>query len=684
LAFLSDDHESGSRRLDEALARAREVGDAALVAGVLFKVAVRHRQNGRYSDARDALAEVVERLRPDGNTRRLRVALYSTSDASRTLGRLDEAARGFREVLDLARADDDPAYIVSSRIALGVVALDAGDAARAGPILDEAAKAAARAGDSELEVHAHVLAGLALLRSGRLAEARRRLEESLDRARALSDDLELRALIYLADSERLASEHADAELRYRRAIQLAVELEMPEERWEALVGLAALHRARGEFDAAVREAGRAEALVEDLRGNVTGFGERTHFLQTRSEVYQILASSLAARRNGDLSEVFAVVERAHSRALREALESASAASPGTTPRLDEVQRRLAPDDLLVEYLLGEEHSLVLVVDRESASLHDLAPRPELDRLVVAYRDVLARPLTSVDARIDPEGDFRRLGAIGHELFRELLGDVAHRLPEVGRLIIVPDRQLHRLPFEALLLEPIAAETPIRFLGGHLSIQYVPSAAFIAAASPRETGRVAVVAADTGADSLALAPLRHAAAEMEGVAAAYPEDRRVLLRGADATLGRLREVGDVDVLHIAAHTTLQGGSGPRIVLGAGTGENSATIDVDGIASLAPSPRLVVLSMCESAEGELVGGEGILGLVRAFTLAGSRQVVASLWKVDDAESALLMSRFHRALGSGQPTSAALLTARRHALDEGFRHPFTWSGFVLYGAD
>jgi len=72
------------------------------------------------------------------------------------------------------------------------------------------------------------------------------------------------------------------------------------------------------------------------------------------------------------------------------------------------------------------------------------------------------------------------------------------------------------------------------------------------------------------------------------------------------------------------------------------------------------------------------------VRAFTLAGSSQIVATLWTVDDAISAELMGRFHAGLRDGQDASRALWSARRGLLEQRFVHPFYWSGFVLYGAD
>jgi CHAT domain-containing protein len=80
-------------------------------------------------------------------------------------------------------------------------------------------------------------------------------------------------------------------------------------------------------------------------------------------------------------------------------------------------------------------------------------------------------------------------------------------------------------------------------------------------------------------------------------------------------------------------------------------------------------LVTLSACESAAGRPGGGDGALGFAQAFLLAGSRAVCLSLWKVDDAATALLMERFYQnllgkraGLAAPLPKAAALAEAKR----------------------
>jgi CHAT domain-containing protein/tetratricopeptide (TPR) repeat protein len=80
-------------------------------------------------------------------------------------------------------------------------------------------------------------------------------------------------------------------------------------------------------------------------------------------------------------------------------------------------------------------------------------------------------------------------------------------------------------------------------------------------------------------------------------------------------------------------------------------------------------LAVLSACETGLGEVAGGEGVFGLQRAFHVAGTRTVIASLWKVDDQATAALMSLFYHKLWRDKKTP---LVALREAQLELYRHP------------
>ncbi|MFO0877715.1 MAG: CHAT domain-containing tetratricopeptide repeat protein [Gemmataceae bacterium] len=83
------------------------------------------------------------------------------------------------------------------------------------------------------------------------------------------------------------------------------------------------------------------------------------------------------------------------------------------------------------------------------------------------------------------------------------------------------------------------------------------------------------------------------------------------------------------------------------------------------------HLAVLSACETGLGETAGGEGVFGLTRAFHVAGCKNVVASLWKVDDQSTAALMALFYRQLWQSKEPIGPTEALRRAQLAL-LRHP------------
>lgn len=109
-----------------------------------------------------------------------------------------------------------------------------------------------------------------------------------------------------------------------------------------------------------------------------------------------------------------------------------------------------------------------------------------------------------------------------------------------------------------------------------------------------------------------------------------------------------------------------------------------LDLEQIYNLNLPADLVVLSACDTALGQEVRGEGLVGLARGFMYAGATRVMASLWSVDDEVTSELMSRFYRHLEQDKETPAAALRAAQLevAKDKRWTAPYYWAGFQLQG--
>jgi CHAT domain-containing protein len=91
------------------------------------------------------------------------------------------------------------------------------------------------------------------------------------------------------------------------------------------------------------------------------------------------------------------------------------------------------------------------------------------------------------------------------------------------------------------------------------------------------------------------------------------------------------------------------------------------------------QLVVLSACETGLGDINASEGVFGLQRAFKMAGVKNIIMSLWKVDDNETPKLMNLFYNNCFKGESVHDALQHAQNEMKINGYA-PYYWAGFKL----
>jgi CHAT domain-containing protein len=145
------------------------------------------------------------------------------------------------------------------------------------------------------------------------------------------------------------------------------------------------------------------------------------------------------------------------------------------------------------------------------------------------------------------------------------------------------------------------------------------------------------------------------------------------------------IAEENPLHLAGFALA--GANRRDSVGTGaedgilTAEEIAALDLSGV-------EWAVLSGCDTGLGDLAAGEGVLGLRRAFQIAGARTVIMSLWSVEDEATRQWMTALYRHRTTTATTTAEAMRAatldvlgarRRAGLST---HPFSWGAFIAAG--
>lgn len=141
----------------------------------------------------------------------------------------------------------------------------------------------------------------------------------------------------------------------------------------------------------------------------------------------------------------------------------------------------------------------------------------------------------------------------------------------------------------------------------------------------------------------------------------------------------------DLANVSSNPLLRSG---LILTGAGKAANAAGNKEDGILTAYEAMTLpldktdiVILSACETGQGEIRNGEGVYGLQRAIMLAGANHLLMSLWKVDDNATQELMEEFYKQWMQGNNMVQSFRNAQLF-IKKKYEMPQYWAGFVMVG--
>ncbi len=736
---LSGNYAAAIAANERLLAVSRELHDTSQIALAFNQLAIDFRHVGRFDDATRALEQALVINRRRNSEVGIAQGLYNLSNVIASTGDLERAIQLREEALGHAERIGERRGQSLVLTSLGAAHLEIGNRQAARPYLVRALALGRELRLPYQEVVANLSLGELALAGGNASEA----EVPLRAALSLSDSLHYgrqrgSARAKLARAAIARGDRAAATRWADEAVSIADSLGDPEGQFEALQARGAVLEATGSADVSTPYL-RAMDLLESSRGRLALGDLRVGVAAPWAGAYEGAVRTLVAA--GRFEDAFIAAERARARLLLDIVEERGnraragtrleelrqrlrereearrsvrqpelqaeaareiAALVGTLDTLEAAERRhsvnarvrqsvpatlqeiragaLAPGRALVAFHWGDSAVYGWWITQSEIRAARLGSADSLEAVVDFLRGAVERPTTGADWKVAARAGFDALVA---------------PLKPTGEeeLLVIVDGPLAYVPLEVLI--PGDGAQP---WGGTHLMTYAPSAsvALHLESAPRPTGwKRAVLAVgnpagssqltasvDRGARSEPFAPLPFAAEEARAIGTLFESDGADVLIGRDATVKRWlgRDPARYRFLHLAAHARVSDRRPEQthVVLADGG------LDLSTIRRLRLRAELVTLSACETALGQRVRGEGVIGLPHAFLSAGARGAVVTLWRVEDRSAGEFMREFYGALrGGSHPARALLEIRRRHIARDGGEHPARWAAFVLVGA-
>ena len=389
------------------------------------------------------------------------------------------------------------------------------------------------------------------------------------------------------------------------------------------------------------------------------------------------------------------------------LQPKKAENIGNRNSLIHFQEGLRDSELLLSFELGKKESYLWAVTRSSLRLYRLGAKQDIAKAVEAFREAF------------PAGG-PRAQRRGQQLYRQLFGQLTPREFQKPAWLLSLDGALFDIPFAALVTEQRGGNT--EYLVERHSLQNVPGALLLSSSadpeihagihtgiqavireSPQQRGeflgvgdpiynqvdprwRGAISNRATGGQLQRLVGSRD---EIEASAGSWIEagGAAVVLEGPRARREIfLRELERRPaVIHLATHVLFPSASRRQGLIAFGLGDAHAEpefLSTSEVARLRVPGALVVMTGCAANDGEARAGAGLLGLTRAWLMAGAGLVISTAWPVED-NSGAMFARFYHYLQNHSAAEALQLSQKEVAHSgAGRQAPASWASYQVTG--
>ena len=716
------EHEKAVEHIQKSLTICREIGERRGEASCYADLGDVYKLVGEYDKARQHIKKSLT-IRTEIGDRSGAASCYeSLGTVYLSAGKEDKANEHFEKALAIHRNTGHTKGVISCCALLAVRFFNIGRFPKANEYNQKALSLASKTGDRSGKAECLYVQGNLLYSIHNYVKAKECCKEAIAISKEIGHrELEAKCFLTLGNVLFEEGEYVKAEAHYRKSLAISGDIGHIFLQYLLFKTIARLRLQEGKNEEATSYLyaciDKCEKMRDSLRENDQW---KISFLDSKISPYSSLCTLLCENKNS--KPALYVSELGKARALADlmsaqySVKNQLSADPQTWSGIESIMdKEVNCSSLCVSYSRGSIYFWIL---KEGGVTHS---RKIKGNEVIAYEGSIknlddffasksfrsfgmlpyeARKDESLNATQGKSNSWNEGFRIGNQsrenrgpkmnlplCYKLIIAPVVDLL-ESPEIIIVPDRSLYNIPFAALPDERGNALTET------FKIRVAPSLTTLSLIhdSPADyhsqTGALIVGNPDVGEvifkgrlTPISRLPYAEEEAKMVG--------RKL---GVEPLLGQqatkqavLQAMESVALIHLAAHGDAERGeialAPPFYKPNCVPGEGLYLLTMSDISKVELRAKLVVLSCCHSARGE-IKTEGAVGIARAFLGSGARSVLVSLWALEDSSTGQLMSHFYDHLVRGDSASDSLHQAMKWMRCNGYSDVKQWAPFILIG--
>lgn len=356
------------------------------------------------------------------------------------------------------------------------------------------------------------------------------------------------------------------------------------------------------------------------------------------------------------------------------------------PRL---QEKLNDRTTLIEFFSTKDELYAFIISKKTFDVKKLKIAADLNTRIELMN-------TSII-----EKDQKTYMQQAEHLYTELIAPIRKHI--VGNeLIIIPDESLWHLQFDLLVTEKSQNKEKIPYLLYEYAISYANSASLLFEEATNQTHNFdneCVAFSFTSTDTISaknntirLAELRNSQIDLPGTRKEIKEISNILegtyFYGNAANEMNFKKYANTSkILHLALHGDIDNDNPDnlKIYFSKGSPQDDDKLFSHELYSMHIPANLVVLSACNTGNGQVSRAEGIQSLGNAFQYAGAKSLLLSSWEISDKTTPEVMRQFYKNIKAGMPKHKALQQAKIDFLEKADTFtatPFYWGSFYILG--